>query len=65
MPTEQSGISADQTGAAQDARDLRRGAWLNMLGYAACLPHPVLLAVVTQTYGASRWGGYIAGQAAA
>jgi O-antigen/teichoic acid export membrane protein len=65
MPAEQSGVLADQAGTARDARDLRRGAWLNMLGYAARLPHPVLLAVVTQTYGASRWGMYIAGQAAA
>ena len=56
---------AASSGAARDARDLRRGALLNVLSYAARLPHPILLAVVTQAYGASRWGVYIAAQSAA
>jgi hypothetical protein len=65
MYTDPRVASSDPSGAVRDARDLRRGVLLSMLGYAARLPHPILLAVVTQTYGASRWGVYMAGQAAA
>lgn len=51
-------------GAKTDARDLRRGVTINMVGYVIKLAHPVLLAVATQLYGAERFGVFVVGQAA-
>ena len=50
--------------AADDARDLRRGVAVNMLGYAIKLAHPVLLAIATRLYGAESFGVFIVSQAA-
>ena len=50
--------------AADDARDLRRGVAVNMIGYAIKLAHPVLLAIATRLYGAESFGVFIVSQAA-
>lgn len=57
-------MSTPADDAAQDARDLRRGATVNMIGYALKIAHPVLLAIVTQLYGAERFGVFVVAQAA-
>lgn len=49
---------------SRDARDLRRGATANVLGYALRGLHPVMLALATQVYGVALWGIYVAGEAA-
>jgi O-antigen/teichoic acid export membrane protein len=48
---------------AQDARELRRGVLVTYLGYALKLGMPLLLALATRTYGAERWGVFLAAQA--
>jgi O-antigen/teichoic acid export membrane protein len=55
--------TAERTASAIDARDLRRGALVNLVGYAARALHPVLLAWVTVTYGPERWGVFVASNA--
>lgn len=47
-----------------DARDLRRGALVNLAGYGARALHPVLLAWVTLAFGPERWGVFVASNAA-
>lgn len=48
----------------EDARDLQRGALVNLAGYGARALHPVLLAWVTLAYGPERWGVFVASSAA-
>jgi len=48
----------------QDARDLRRGVVINMLGYLIKVAHPVLLVVVVRLYGAERFGIFSVAMAA-
>lgn len=57
-------MTSTHQGADMDARDLRRGALVNLAGYAARALHPVLLAWVTVAYGPSRWGVFVASHAA-
>jgi len=49
-------------GADKDARDLRRGATITLLGHLLRAPHPILLALVTSTYGAEHYGYYVTAQ---
>lgn len=46
--------------AHDDLGDLHRGATVNAVGYVLKLLNPVLLAVVTQVYGATQWGVFVA-----
>ena len=56
--------ASDEAASNGDARDLRRGALVNLVGYGARAFHPVLLAWVTVTYGPERWGVFVASHAA-
>jgi O-antigen/teichoic acid export membrane protein len=48
---------------AEDVRDLRRGVMVTYIGYGLKLGMPLLLALATRTYGAERWGVFLASQA--
>jgi O-antigen/teichoic acid export membrane protein len=65
-PSEASAVvdaATERAASVADARDLRRGALVNLVGYAARALHPVLLAWVTVTYGPERWGVFVASNA--
>jgi O-antigen/teichoic acid export membrane protein len=48
---------------AEDVRELRRGVLVTYIGYGLKLGMPLLLALATRTYGAERWGVFLAAQA--
>jgi O-antigen/teichoic acid export membrane protein len=48
---------------AEDARELRRGVLVTYVGYAVKLSMPLLLVLATRTFGAERWGVFLAAQA--
>ena len=58
--------ASESTRAAieRDARDLKRGVGVNLVGYALKLANPVLLVFVTSAYGIERFGAYTIAQVA-
>jgi O-antigen/teichoic acid export membrane protein len=56
-------MSEPSTALSSDARELRRGVLVTYAGYVLKLAMPVLLALATRAYGATRWGEFLAVQA--
>ncbi|QQR91248.1 MAG: oligosaccharide flippase family protein [Myxococcales bacterium] len=55
---------ADKHGEFRDAKDLRRGVTVNLIGYVTKSANPLLMALATSLYGAAEWGVFIALQSA-